>query len=340
MKYPYKKAHLVFSVLFAMICTFSGIAGETGSLGTSNVTQAQDLIYRAYKYRLKGRFRDAEAVLRNGMQELSLEKGRDVQVAGLKVELARVIIRKNFHNNTSDEEALRLYRDAEEIAKKAENKGLLGKALYGIGFYKFKLGSKSWDNALASLYKSLKIRREIGDTFGISQSLFTIGTIYQRRGKAEAAEKIYEESLQLAKDAKSIYMEGENERHIGYLFYLRGEFDSALPHFFRSLEKRRTIGYDDGEIFALITIGQTYEKLGDLEKAKRYLKKALPIARSINSRVAQTRIYASLGSVFYDQKKTEKARISLNKAKQYATLIGYTSTVKGVQELLEKLEEN
>jgi len=299
---------------------------------------AKNLIEIAYKHRLKGQFAESETVLRNGIKILSLHKSGDVRVANLKIELARVIIRKNFHNNTDDDEALKLYREAEVVATKAKNKKLTGKALYGIGFYKFKLGTKFWDEALVNLDKSLKIRREINDTFGVSQSLFTIGTIHQRRGKTELADKIYKESLQLAKTAKSTYMEGENERHIGYQYYLKGDFEKALPHFFKSLEKRRVIGYDDGEIFALITIGQTYEKLGNLDKAKQYLKEALPIAKSMNSKVAQTRIYASLGKVFYDRKENKKAVISLKRAKEFASLIGNKSTEKSVQELLTKIQ--
>ena len=169
---------------------------------------ANSLLTRAYEYRLKGRFQNAETILRYGIKILSLEKEGQVGAASLKIELARVIIRKTFHINTSDKEAIALYRNVFHFANENNNKKLIGKALYGIGFYEFKAGSDSWDKALRNLEESLKVRREIDDSFGISQSLFTIGTIYQRRGQNKQATRVYRESLGFARKAKSDYMEG------------------------------------------------------------------------------------------------------------------------------------
>lgn len=78
-----------------------------------------------------------------------------MRVANLKIEFARVIARKNFHNNTSDTESLALYREAKAVATRAHDKKLLGKAVYGIGYYEFKLGSDFWDEALVNLNNSL-----------------------------------------------------------------------------------------------------------------------------------------------------------------------------------------
>lgn len=164
------KNQVILTALIVALCAFWGIAGAPQNPNASDDELAQNLLEAAYKYRLKGRFNSAETVLRSGIKAISLQKDGEVPAASLKVELARVIIRKNFHNNTSDEEALNLYRDAQATAIKVGNKRLEGKAIYGIGFYQFKLGTKFWDQALLSLSRSLKIRREIGDDFGISQS--------------------------------------------------------------------------------------------------------------------------------------------------------------------------
>ena len=70
----------------------------------------------AYEYRLKGRFPEAEKVLNNGIEILSLQAGENgsVRAARLKIELARVIIRKTFHENKSDPKALELYQGGKE----------------------------------------------------------------------------------------------------------------------------------------------------------------------------------------------------------------------------------
>ncbi len=337
---------ILYITFLSLILGVNAIATTPQNTDDINDELTKNLIDVAYNYRLKGRFKDAQTVLKNGIEILSLQTKSDLRVADLKIELARVITRENFHNYTKEKniEALALYQEVETTAQKEKSKRLLGAALYGFGQYHFFLGydadggTENWDVALTHLEKSLVICRQIDDSIGTAKALFLIGTIYQRRKELEKADEKYLESLKLAKKAKSVYMEAENERHIGFQYYFRGDKEKALEYLLKSLEKRRSIGYDDGVIFGLTVVSEIYEELGKLDMAEQYLHEALPFAQTMDSKVGLSRIYDALGRVYYAQKKNDKALVSLKKAKDIAGSIGYEGIEKSSQELLDKIQ--
>lgn len=292
----------------------------------------------AYDYRLQGKLNESIEVLSNGIATLSIEKSEKLQVGRLKTALAKVLLRKSFHQNKVDEQALTLYKEVNKIALKTNNQKLLADAIYGIGYYNFKLGKQSWDPALVSLEESLHIRTQINDNLGISQSKFTIGIIYQRRREVNKADAYFDESLKLAQEINSVYMEAENERHIGYQFYLRGNFTEAMPQFQLSLKLRQSINYVEGAIFASITIGQTLMKMEKYLEAIAYLEGGLQDAIKINSNVGMARAYGSLGSSYKSLGEFEKAKEMLIKAIEIGQLIDYLSTEKFARQLLSEIE--
>ena len=133
---------------------------------------------------------------------------------------------------------------------------------------------------------------------------------------------------------------GENERHIGYQYYLNGNMIMALPHFNKSLKHRRSIGYLDGEIFALITLGRTHEKLKEYDTAIRFLSEALIKANRLESQIAQARIYSALGAIYLNRANHVKALDNLKKARTIAILINYKAVETSVSKLLAALEES
>ena len=299
----------------------------------------ETLLKISKEFRLAGLLDQAKEMLESVIVLISSLENQDSLMVILKIELAEVLLRKSFHFKQVDSTALLLYTEALDIALKLGNKKLIGDAIYGLGYYNFKLGAETWDTALLKLDESLKHREIVNDVFGLSRSHFIIGVIYQRSKELEKAEKQFDLSINYARLAGSKYMEGENQRHIGYLYYQRNDLLNAIPYFQNSLELRKEIGYVDGAIFASITLGQTYAKLNKNTLAIRYLEQGLKDALKINSKVGMIRAYWALSKIYFEQEEYTKASQMIQKTIETAKTIDDTSTEEQARLFLKKIEQ-
>lgn len=328
-----------FKYLLVLLASTLILLNSTIVCGQTNEeVLTEKLLAIAQDYKFQGKFDKAITVLESGMAIFALEAENKPLFGKLKVTLGHVLLRKSFHHNQVDEVAQSLFQEVYEMAQEIKDQQLLADAIYGLGYYNFKQGKQAWEEALPKLKESLAIREKIGDEYGISRSLFTIGVIHQRSGRSDEADNHFSESIKYAKAIKSAFMEGENERHIGYQWYLKNDLEKAMPHFLASLRLRRSLNYIDGAIFAAVTVGQMLEKQGKLEEAIPYLEQALKDAIAINSPVGMVRSYSTLGSIYKKLNQTKEAKQMLQKTIEYAQLTGYHSTEKQAREMLKEMD--
>lgn len=300
----------------------------------------RDLFKKSKEYRMAGSLGESKEVLEACLALTSGREDRDSLIVGLKIELANVLLRKSFHYKQVDSTSLDLLKESLALARQIENVKLIGDALQGLGHYYFKLGSENWNEGLEVLDESLKYRAIAKDNYGFSRSHFTIGLIHQRRGELEKAGTQFKASLEYALLTGSKYMEGENQRHLGYQFYLRNDFRNAMPHFLNSLRLREAIHYTDGAIFAAITVGQTYLRLDQKAIGIEYLERGLDYAIEMNSPAGMQRAYWTLAQVYAedDVKEKDKARKMIERTIEIARLLNDSASEKNALQLLAKID--
>ena len=74
-----------------------------------------------------------------------------------------------------------------------------------------------------------------------------------------------------------------------------GQQTTALDYHLLDLEIGQRVGDKTAQIRASVNIGETYEALGELEKAGSYYDQLLNIATLINDREAKIKAFSNLG---------------------------------------------
>ena len=114
----------------------------------------------------------------------------------------------------------------------------------------------------------------MGDKHGQADAVHRLGLIhFQRRAndpetELALARKLYDQSLVLDKEGGARkWFCGEYGRHVGYIYYVRNEYEEAIPHFEDSLRCRVEAGAVDAAIFAAQTLGSTLVRADRAEEA-------------------------------------------------------------------------
>jgi CHAT domain-containing protein/Tfp pilus assembly protein PilF len=108
--------------------------------------------------------------------------------------------------------------------------------------------------------------------------------------KYEAAEVIWREIGDVAKQANSL-------QNAGAIYQKLGDTTSALGYYDRALVLARSVGDKNIEADTLITTGQSYGILGDTRRSIETYKQALALAREIKDRTLESIAVVSLGFV-------------------------------------------
>jgi tetratricopeptide (TPR) repeat protein len=123
--------------------------------------------------------------------------------------------------------------------------------------------------------EALQIFKQLGDRVGEAIGLLHLGQIANYRGELDAARTLLEQCLAVARDIKSIDIEGECELHLGEAAFDAGLPDKAAQHFKRSLIVCREGGDKRGEANALWHLGQIDLQGADVASARARLAESL-----------------------------------------------------------------
>lgn len=129
--------------------------------------------------------------------------------------------------------------------------------------------------------RALAIRRELGDTAGVAESLLHAGWVLQvLRDDSEAAIPLFREALALVEPEGDPEVRSEIHRHIGFHVALtEHRAHEALPHFRTSLELWRT-GPEPARVVAgLVALARCESMAGRHDDALAHSREALDLAR-------------------------------------------------------------
>ena len=98
------------------------------------------------------------------------------------------------------------------------------------------------------------------------------------------------------------------------MFQSLGEYEKAKEYLEKALAIKIQIGNKKGEGSWYGNLGSVFKSLGEHEKAKEYLEKALAIKIQIGDKEGEATDYITLGTVFKSLGEYEKAKEYLEKA--------------------------
>ena len=96
--------------------------------------------------------------------------------------------------------------------------------------------------------------------------------------------------------------------HLGQVYERLGELEEARKCYEEALQTSREIGEREGESAALNNLGSVNIDLGKMEEARGHLEEAIEISRELGDRKAEGRRLNNLGELFASLGKKDKAR--------------------------------
>ncbi|MBA4124994.1 MAG: CHAT domain-containing protein [Acidobacteria bacterium] len=236
------------------------------------------------------------------------------------------------------EEALPLWRSANDRAKEAETLNYIGffydmlsekqKALdfytqafrlfrtisddsgealtlTNIGIVYNSLGEKQ--KALDFYNQALLLRRRVGDRRDEATTLNNIGVVYDSLGEKQKALDFYNQALPLYRAVGNRSGEALTLTNIGIVYNSLGEKQKALDFYYQALQLSQLVGDKSGEAITLNNIGMVYHALGEKQKALDFFKQVLPLMRAFGNRSGEATTLNNIGLVYFSQGEKQKA---------------------------------
>jgi CHAT domain-containing protein/tetratricopeptide (TPR) repeat protein len=145
-----------------------------------------------------------------------------------------------------------------------EREGAIHTLIGGIYFEQ-----KDFEKASQSFGRALAILIEQDNVVGQLELLFQIGNLYQENEYHAQAQTYYEAALPFARSTGRA-AEGNVLNRIGLMLYFQEQYEQALEFFLPALEAMQDVGDHADEPTVLGNIANTYQQLGESEKAEEY----------------------------------------------------------------------
>lgn len=174
---------------------------------------------------------------------------------------------------------------------------------------------------------------------GATTNLVALGNLYQDMGLKADARAFFERARQAGRDDQDPLIEAVALNNIANSELDNGDWDAALVLFQEALDIAREAGASQYEIDNLDGLGQVYIALGDHDQAAEVHKKALGIATRIGDREGELDALVNLGRDYLVVDRLADALESLASALGLAEQMKYKSRVFQVHSLLSRAHE-
>ena len=158
-----------------------------------------------------------------------------------------------------------------------------------------------YPQAIEYWQKSLAIRRDLADAYGIALSGHNLGLVYTRQGDFASAIRYCQESLQIRERIGDVWGSGTSYNSLGILHYNLGAYPQALECYQKSLAILETIGEAIGVATCYNNLGEVYWRQGFYAQAQEYCRKSLAMRQKIGDAYGLASTYTNLGSIASSQ---------------------------------------
>lgn len=186
----------------------------------------------------------------------------------------------------------------------------------------------NYPQALDAHFQSLKIKEELGDSLGMTNSLANIGLIYKKQAQYSDALKMYAIALQKFKALNDDVGTAAVLNNIGAIYRIQGNYDSARVYYEASLEVERRIGKKSGIenppdiATALVNLADVYASQNKLNLARKAAEEAFRLFQRVNDQSGLITATRMLGIIASKEQKSKKAISYLERSIEIAISLG------------------
>lgn len=311
-----KKKHFIFLLSIIPCFTFYICLSQTHSKTDSleKLLEAPQLdtvrVYILNQLSLEYISINTEKSLQYSKQALSLSTDINfIQgIASSLNNMGTVYQRKGDYNKALNyyRRTLEKYKKLFEQAQRSGNPDAIARSKKGIASGLGNIGEihrlqGNYAQAIDPLFKSLKMRKELGDKKGIISSLDNIGAVFWTQGNYKAAREYFSCSLKRSEELGNSEGTAASLTHIGHIYTNESEYVKALDYFQQALKLYQQIGNKNKIAKSLINIGRIYGLKGNLEKAKYYFSQSLEIAKELNDKESVLYSLNNIGAIYRDK---------------------------------------
>lgn len=163
------------------------------------------------------------------------------------------------------------------------------------------------EEAINHYAESIKYRRIVGDSGGVSLAFDSMGRVYRHMGDFRKALQMSLQAVRLAEEFSSERTLSTRLNNLGVVYSSMGEYEKASECYLRSSQLREKNNDLEDLAETYSDLGETYEDQGNFEQAEVYYKKALALYRQNDDLVEMARSYRDLGDLCDEFEKYPKA---------------------------------
>lgn len=218
----------------------------------------------------------------------------------LRVKALNDLVWDNAGNYPLDAELLA--KEALVLAQKTGNKNALSDCYNTLANLYHQSGRL--EQALYYHQQALKIRMAINDQVGIIKSFNNLGTVYQKLSQYEKANDYFFKGLKPALVLKDSLITGTLYMNIGNSYASMDQPKMATEYF------RKALQLSNKEFFrlkCLVNISNQYFFLKDFAVAEKYFEEALNLAKELDDKPIQARLFSNISQVYLAKKEYAKA---------------------------------
>ena len=159
-----------------------------------------------------------------------------------------------------------------------------------------KQGIRDITNAL-KLFKAPEDLSRIGNAHG------RLGTAYAILNDPQRARHHFQKAIKIARQVKNKHQEAADLGNLGHLFLLTQQYRRAIVILHAAISKAQALNNISLETKHLCVLGQTYEAMHQIPKARSYYLRALWLNRDIRDDDVKTSVYGNLAQLFFKTKQ-------------------------------------
>lgn len=217
------------------------------------------------------------------------------------------------------EEALTIFQEAYEFAKKSKDENLIHGIRNNIATLRVDLGQPAaWDDALTdlALYETQSQDPEIK-----IQSLINNASFKLKQGEIEEAKKFNNQALALLPQIENTWIKAGLLHNVATFNSEDGDRDLALKLYNQALELHRKNGDQLHEAMTLQEIGILYERQDNVDEALKFLEESYRLSLRIGNKGALTHVLLRTAALLINKNDLDEAEEKLNAALELANTI-------------------